>query len=171
MKKNLMSVVILAFMMANLILTIVLMFAIVPETKKVNKMIDDICAAIDLELTNEANGSTVPIEQIEEYNLNGGETLAAINLKSEDGKNHYAVVAVSLSLDTKSDGYKEMGTEGLSARESIIRDTINKIIAQYTIDEFNDDVAGVQNEILIELQNTFGRDFIIGVNFSSVTTE
>ena len=50
MKKNLMSVVILAFMMANLILTIVLMFAIVPETKKVNKMIDDICAAKTAEI-------------------------------------------------------------------------------------------------------------------------
>ena len=64
MKKNLISVLILALVLANLILTAILAFTIIPQTKKSNELIDQVCSAIDLELESGSN-ITVPIENID----------------------------------------------------------------------------------------------------------
>ena len=40
MKKNLITVIILALVLANLILTAILVFTIIPQTKKSNQLID-----------------------------------------------------------------------------------------------------------------------------------
>ena len=72
MKKNLMSVIILALVFANFVLTALLVFTILPQTKKANQLIEDVCAAIDLDLNSgTATGtSNVPMEQIEVFKLN-----------------------------------------------------------------------------------------------------
>ena len=118
MKKNLITVIILALVLANLILTAILVFTIIPQTKKSNQLIDQVCSAINLELQSGENTPAtpeVPIEDVETYAITDGFT---VNLKQgEDGKQHYAVFSVSLSLNTKSDGYKSIGTEGLKAKE------------------------------------------------------
>ena len=110
MKKNLITVIILALVLANLILTAILVFTIIPQTKKSNQLIDQVCSAINLELQSGENTPAtpeVPIEDVETYAITDGFT---VNLKQgEDGKQHYAVFSVSLSLNTKSDGYKTYG--------------------------------------------------------------
>ena len=67
MKKNLISVIILALVFANFVLTALLLFTVLPQTKKANQMIEDVCAAIDLELNSgDASGpSNVKIEDQE----------------------------------------------------------------------------------------------------------
>lgn len=176
MKKNLISVIILALVFANFVLTALLIFTVLPETRKANKMIDAVCSAIDLDVNSGAgsNQLSVPIDQTEEFKVNGGETMTMNLAQGSDGKSHYAVLSVTLLMNTKSDAYKKYGAnsaEGLTAKESIIKNDINQVIRSYTIDDFNNDVTGVQDQILSDLQDMFGSDFIVGVNFSSVTTE
>ena len=67
MKKNLMSVLILALVVANLILTAILMISVVPQTKKANELINKVCSAIDLELEGGKENSSIdiPMEQVE----------------------------------------------------------------------------------------------------------
>lgn len=174
MKKNLMSVIILALVLVNLVLTAILTFTIIPQTKKSNALIDQVCSAINLELESGEGQDTptIPIEDIEAYKIESGFT---VNLKpGDDGKKHYAVFSVSLSMNTKSDGYKNYGgAEGLTAKETIIQSEINTIVSNYTLDEFNaDGYDSVKKDILEAMQEMFGgKDFIVGVNFSSVTTE
>ena len=83
MKKNLMSVLILALVVANLILTAILMISVVPQTKKANELINKVCSAIDLELEGGKENSSIdiPMEQVETVQIAGGETMT-INLKS-----------------------------------------------------------------------------------------
>lgn len=174
MKKNLMSVIIMALVLANLILTAILAFTIIPQTKKSNELIDQVCSAINIELEGGQNkdGSAVPIEDIEVYNITDSFT---VNLASNgDGKKHYAIFSVGLSMNTKSEGYKTYeGAEGLAEKETIIRSEINSIVSAYTVDEFEaDSQKAVKKEILEAMQDMFGgTDFIVGVNFSSVTSE
>lgn len=175
MKKNLIAVIILALVLANLILTAILAFTIIPQTKKSNELIDQVCSAINLELEGGQNKdiSAIPIEDIEVYNIEDSFT---VNLASNgDGKKYYAVFSVGLSLNTKSEVYKNYSKEeeGLAAKESIIQDKINSIVGSYTVDEFNaDGQKAVKEEILEAMQDMFGgTDFIVGVNFSSVTTQ
>ena len=55
MKKNLMTVIILALVLVNLVLTAILAFTIIPQTRKSNQLIDKIASAIDLELEDGGN--------------------------------------------------------------------------------------------------------------------
>ena len=161
MKKNLMSVLILALVLVNLILTGILTITILPQTKKSNELVNKVCSAIDLELESGdgTESASIPMDQVETY----------INLKTgADGETHYVKLTASISMDSKNDGYKTYG-EDMAERETILKDTINSVINTYTMDEFNADRQAVKDAILAELQKQFGSDFIIAVNFSEVT--
>jgi len=146
MKKNLMTVIILALVFANFVLTAIMMFTVVPTTQKANELITKVCEAIDLELNSgAATGlSNLPVDQIATYNVSGGETMT-INLADGD---HYALVAVSLSINKESDRYKDATTTILTEQESIIKNTINQIIRQYTKDEILKNAPKAQDEIV-----------------------
>lgn len=173
MKKNLMSVLILALVVANLILTAILMISIVPQTKKANELITKVCSAIDLELEGGKENASIniPMEQVEQVKIAEGESLT-INLKdSGDGEKHYAVISVSLALDTKNKGYKTYGTEGISGKEDIIKNEIIKIVSNHTVEDMKEDQAGVQDEILSCLRSLFDSDFIVSVVFPTYNYE
>ena len=171
MKKNLMTVIILAIVLVNLVLTAILAFTIIPQTRKSNQLIDKIASAIDLELEDGSGKDTaaVPVEDIEVYDIEASFT---VNLSpSGDGKDHVAVFSIGLSLNTKSDGYKSIGIEGLKAKETLIKNDINTIVSEYTMEQFREDEQSVKDAILEDLQEMFGSDFIVGVSFSSVNTQ
>jgi len=170
MKKNLISVLILALVLANLILTAILAFTIIPQTKKSNELIDQVCSAIDLELESGSNIS-VPIENIELYNIVDEFTC---NLKnSGDGKDHFALFTVGFSINKESEKYnKGEGVTNLQNMETIIKDQINSIVSKYTLEEFKEDGNyAVKQDILKTMQELFGDDFIVGVSFSSVNAQ
>ena len=89
MKKNLISVIILALVFVNVVLSGLMVFSILPETQKANKLIEQVSSAIDLELKNGSGASVsdVPIENVETYQLKDGDkTTMTINLaKGSDG--------------------------------------------------------------------------------------
>ena len=134
MKKNLMSVLILALVLVNTILTAILAIGIIPSVKKSNQLVETVASAINLEL-NGANGesaASVPMAQIETYDL---ENEMTINFKKgEDGKDHYVVLKASISMDTKNKGYKSYGKE-ISTKESVIQNEINSVVSSYTYEE------------------------------------
>ena len=89
MKKNLMSVLILALVLVNLILTGILTITILPQTKKSNELVNKVCSAIDLELESGdgTESASIPMDQVETYKI---EDAMTINLKTgADGETHY----------------------------------------------------------------------------------
>ncbi len=173
MKKNLISVLILALVFANFVLTALLIFTIIPETKKANNLIDQVCQAISLDLNSGAStsASDLPQDQIEDYALNDdGDTMTFQFATSADGSTHILVCGISLSLNNKSDGYKTYGAD-LSEKKNAILNDITDIVGSYTMEEFNADKSTVQNKILKTLQDKFGADYIVGVNFVSALTQ
>lgn len=172
MKKNLISVLILALVLVNVILTAVLMFTVMPQTKKSNELITEVCNAIDLELKGgKQDTSNVSIDNMATYALADSFT---INLKSDDTdkKEHYVVMNVTLVMDSQNEDYKTYGTtEALADKEDLIRSTINKTVAEYTYADFCKEIAseGVQGKITEALQDLYGSGFIIDVQFSNIT--
>lgn len=168
MKKNLMTVIILALVVANFVLTAIMMFSILPQTQKANEMITKVCEAIDLELNSgAATGlSNLPMSQIEVYNVAEGATM---NVNLADGK--YAVVAIAISVNNESDEYTEnsAGTTLLSTKESLIKDTVREIISKYTQQELSADSDAVKNEILKILKKDFGANYVVGISFPTFT--
>ena len=173
MKKNLISVLILALVFANFVLTAILMFTVLPETQKANTLIEKVCSAIDLDLnsggTNET--SNIPIDQQDTYKVNEGEKITTNLAKGNDGKSHYAIVKVSLVLNKKSDNYATYNQEFLANQDETIKKDVIQVIGQYTLDEFETNKEQVKSEILSDMQKLFGADLVIGVNFSESTSE
>lgn len=171
MKKNLMSVVILALVLVNLILTAILTITVLPETKKANELITQVCSAINLELESgsvKSDASSVPIDKLATYDISDSMT---INLKdSGDGKEHYAVITVSLFMNKDSKGYKSFG-ESMEEKKNLVMSEITSVVSGFTYDEFKSDQQGVQDAIVADLQKLFDSDFIVSVGFSTVTCQ
>ena len=164
MKKNLITVITLALVVVNLVLTVILTITILPETQKANELITKVCSAIDLDLGSGSatSNANIPIDQIEVYNIDDEQT---INLKQDgDGKDHFAMITVSISMDTKNSDYKDLKPQ-VEEKVNLIKGDINNIVSQYTIDEIKNNQSAVQDEILKDLQKMFGSDFIVAVGF------
>lgn len=164
MKKNLITVITLALVVVNLVLTVILTITILPETQKANELITKVCSAIDLDLESGSatSNANIPIDQIEVYNIDDEQT---INLKQDgDGKDHFAMITVSISMDTKNSDYKDLKQQ-VEEKVNLIKGDINNIVSQYTIDEIKNNQSAVQDEILKDLQKMFGSDFIVAVGF------
>ncbi len=166
MKKNLLTVFILALVLCNFILTAILVFSIVPTMNKSNKLITKICNLVDLELTDAdvtAGSGDVAIENIEVYDI---EDQMTINLKKgEDGKDHFALLSVSLSLNSKDDDYKTYNADTLAEKESLIKSEIISVVSGYTIEEVKDNTAVLQDDLLKHLQTMFDSKVITKVAF------
>ena len=63
MKKNLISIVILALLIVNIALTAIMMFSVTGTAKKTSALVDDIATAINLELTG-GGGSGEPVKAV-----------------------------------------------------------------------------------------------------------
>ena len=164
MKKNLVTVITLALVLVNLVLTVVLTISIVPETKKANELITKVCGAIDLDLESGSatSAENIPIEDLEVYNI---EDKMTINLKKgEDGKDHFAIVTVALSINKEHEDYKKLQPQ-LAEKQNLIKAEINNVVSKYTMEEIKNNQNAVQEELLKNLQKMFASDFIVAVGF------
>lgn len=168
MKKNLISVIILALLIVNIALTSVMLFSVTSTNKATADMVMRITGAMDMELSS-ADGTAftpvVPIENIASYDI--ADTMTIRLKQDEDGAEHYIMIAVTLSMDTENEDYKEFGAT-LADRESLIKSEIINVVGQYTMAEAQADEAGMKQAILESIQNMFGSDFIFRVDFRDV---
>lgn len=169
MKKNLISIIILALLIVNIVLTSIMMFSVTSASRKTAALVDNVASVLSLELaggTGEgASSASVPIEDIEVYSLSEEMT---IPLKiGDDGEAHYCLASISFSINTKADDYKKYGSD-LSPQEGLIKGEINSIFGQYTIDEARASEAQIQDEILESVQRLYNSTFIFNVTFSDI---
>lgn len=171
MKKNLMSILILALVLANLVFTALLTFSILPATRNANKLIEEVAEAIHLELNagKTTGQSNVSMENLETYNLSEGETITINLKKGSDGEDHFAVVSVYLSLNKEHEDYDKYGAT-MDSKASIIKNAVISSISAHTKEEMNDQSVQdeVVEEILESLQMLYDSDFIVSVGFTSL---
>lgn len=170
MKKNLLSIIILALLIVNIVLTAVMMFSVTGTSKKTAALVNDIASVLDLELEankgDEAeNVVEVAMEDTKVYDIS--EELTIPCKKGEDGKDHYFITTVSLSMNIKDKGYKKYG-ETIAERESIIESEIFEVFSEHTLDEVLADTEGIKNEILGRIQKMFDSQFVYKVSFSGM---
>ena len=169
MKKNLLSIIILALLIVNIVLTAIMMFSVTGTSKKTAALVNDIASVLDLELEATQGGETkaaveVSMENTAVYNLTNELTIPL--KKGEDGEDHYYITSVSLSMNKKDKGYKKYGGEDFSERESLIESEIFEVFSEHTLDEVLADTEGIKTEILERLHKMFDSEFIYKVSFS-----
>lgn len=175
MKKNLMTLIILAILIVNTVMTGVMMFVVVPANQKTMQLVGDISSAIQLDLGIAGSGalaqggSNIALSDIQPYNI---EDQLTVKLKSEgeESGDHFAVVGVTLSLNTKNDDYKTYNAETLASYKGLMQDKIDKVIGTYTYNEIETQAVtkqDIQDRILEELQSMFNSQVICDVSFST----
>lgn len=177
MKKNLISVIILALLIVNIALTAIMMFSVVGSSRKTAALVDNISTALNLELAANGNGeedekTAVPMADIVTYNVAEGEKMT-IQLKSdggEDAEQHFCIVSVTLSMNSKDKAYKKFG-ETLAEKDSLIKGEIFDAFGQHTVDEARDNQEEIKDEILERLQKMFDSEFIFNVVFNDIMVQ
>lgn len=170
MKKNMLSVLILALLIVNLALTAVLMFCMMSTTKKTNKLIDGIATALSLEVDVPGEETTVAdtevaMEDIEIYQIADQMTIGLA--KGADGKAHYCLMSVSLSINKKDPDYEKYQPT-LAAQEDIIKDLIFQVVGSHPIEEADSNQDGIREEILQAIQKQYNSKFVYNVVFRDI---
>ena len=177
MKKNLLSIIILALLIVNLAMTGFMMLSVMTTNSKTAKLISDIAAALELEAnggnTGGFSGSAsgiVAVTDVATFGFTGDEKLT-INLKAgEDGKTHYMVVEVVFSMNTASPDYATLGAEDrLASMRELVKSKVTNTLASYSMEELQagaDEAA--RESILEQVQELFGSNFIYDCSFSSM---
>lgn len=174
MRKNMLSILILALLIVNIALTAIMMFSVTGTAKKTSALIDDISAAINLDLKNQSATSTsavvadVPIDQIEVFAIPDEMTIPLA--KGADGKDHYYLVAVSLSINTKHADYKKLSAT-VATQVDLIKGEIISVIGSHTLEEVQESPDAIRMEILQRIQTLFDSNFIFNVTFTKGLTQ
>ena len=105
----------------------------------------------------------VSIENTEVFAV--GEELTIPLAKGADGKDHYYLVAVSLSLNTKHEDYKKLQPT-VATQVDLIKGEIISVISSHTLEEIQQDNDSIRMEILQRIQTLFDSQFIFNVTFT-----
>lgn len=171
MKKNLISIIILALLIVNIVMTAFMMFTVIPANKKTIALVGDVAAAMNLELTDptlmtNAGDNVVSVEDTMTYDI--GDQMTISIRKGEDGKDHYALVSVSLCMNTKSPDYESYGAD-VANKESMIKSEINAAIGELNYDECQAmTTSEIQDLVLQRIQKMYNSDFIYKVVFRDI---
>jgi flagellar FliL protein len=169
MKKNLISIVILALLVVNLLLSALTAFSVISTNQKTAAVIAAISNRVDLAASGGTDAtaaeSSVSMENTSVYDIADSMTIPLT--LSDDGTQHYYVVNVSLSMNTQSDGYSTYGAD-IATKESLIKSKIIDVIGGYTLEEIQADPDAMKAAVLKAIQNMFNSDFIYQVSFSNV---
>ena len=174
MRKNMLSILILALLIVNIVLTAIMMFSVTGTAKKTSALIDDISAAINLDLKNQSATSTsavvvdVPIGDIQVFAIPDEMTIPLA--KGADGKEHYYLVAVSLSMNTKHADFKKL-SPSVTTQVDLIKGEIISVIGSHTLEEVQESPDAIRMEILQRIQTLFDSQFIFNVTFTKGLTQ
>lgn len=167
MKKHLLSIITTALVVVNLIMSVVIVFTVLPTTSKINNLVTQICAALALDLESGGDGaSTLKIDELEEIPI---EDEMTINLKSgSDNKDHYVIVQVAVIVNNKHEDYKKY-VGSITEKSSLVKDTVISEFSEFTYEDIKDDQEEIKQAILEDLQKLFNSRFIVKVAFKSIT--
>ncbi|MBR1692297.1 MAG: flagellar basal body-associated FliL family protein [Lachnospiraceae bacterium] len=168
MKKNLLSILILALLIVNIALSVITMISVTSTNKATASLVGSIATAINLELgtDEQEEEEVISMADTEAYDIPDSLTIPL--KKDADGKDHYAVVTVSLAMNTKDKDYETYGGANIESKVSLIKGEINDVFAQYTKDEAIAGKETIEKEVLERIQSMFDSKFIYKVVMNEV---
>ena len=166
MRRNLLSIIILALLVVNIVLSAIMMVSVSSASKKTATLVADIATLVGIEVNGlpEADATqAVSMADTAVHNVAGELTIPL--KKGEDGNDHYAVGSVSLSLDMKHADYKKY-SETMADMDGIIKDIVFAVMGNYTVDEARSDSETIKAEMLAKIQERFCSTFIYSVSYN-----
>lgn len=173
MKKNILTIIILAATLVNLTLTAVSLFVVVPTANRANNLLIKIVQMIDLDI------ETPIVTSLPEGELGAAdifnypiEDKLTITLKKLEGssKANYCTVKASINLNNKAKDFENI-KKLLEANIEKVKETITDVIGSYTKDNVDDSKEAIKETLVAELQTYFQTDTIVDIVFSQFLSE
>ncbi len=168
MKKNITTIIIMALVTINLVLTGIIMFVMVPSLNKVNTLVTKVSNIIDLELENpDENDGEVSMADREDKTI---EDSTYITLKQDtDGKPHMGVIdSITLTLNKNAKSYDDV-SEAFESNKTYIKDIISNIYSQYTITEAQASINEIKQKALEQISAHFDNaDCFLNIGFGNL---
>lgn len=164
MKRNILTIIIMAMCLINIVLSAILIFVMVPTANKSIALVNKVAQIIDLELESPDPIENLAVSDIETYLL---EERLALKLAKSDNEDHYAALYLSLSLNKTHKDYTELQPY-ISQYENHMKEIVSDEFAKYTIDEVMEKKDMIKDQVLIRIQELFKSDFIINVSFGNI---
>lgn len=168
MKRNMLTVIIMALVIVNLVLSAIIVFSVVPNVNRTNNLIDEVSQIINLDLeAQNGNEKIITSDDLEHLNL---EEELIINLKkdTDSSKERYAVVSkISLSLYKGTNDYDKV-KKNIDDTTSTIYDIIRKGFSSYTKDEAKASEVEIKENIIKMLNEKYGDKVVQDIAFGSL---
>jgi len=167
MKKNLISIMVLALLVVNVVLTAVMMFSVIGAAKKTTALVNNIASVLNIELTKDETETESVVAIADSVTVDIPDTLTISLKKGDDGKDHYCLVNVSIYLNSKHEDYATY-SETVASNTSLFKSIIIDVIGSHTLDEVKGNPEAIRDEILNQIQTAYGSTFIYKVTFSNI---
>lgn len=161
MRKNILTIVIMAVTVVNLILTVIMVFSIVPASNKTNRLADKVSEVIDMELEQD-EAEKYSFEDLTPYEVKF-ENKQTINLTKQDGDKepHYVVIeGFSVSLNKEAEDYDKI-YQSVQESPVYVTDCVKAAIAEQTISTLNEGV--IKESALAKIQDFYQSKCIVEV--------
>ena len=166
MKKSMLNVIILALVLVNLVLTVILTFSLVSTNKKTNSLINKVAQIIDLDVaggvSNNNSSTGSGIENVSYIDIKNNDSTDIIVSYVDNGKTRYAVLSVSVGLNSKA---KDCSTVSTSV-DNGMKVLVNKITNEankYTYSTISANKSTMETDLLKEFQELFKTETIQSV--------
>lgn len=166
MKKNILTIVIMAATLINLVLSAVMIFSVVPAMNKTSNLVDKVASVVDLEI-EDANNYTV--EDLKPFEVKY-DTSLKINLQKDSGDEtlHYAVLdGIVVSFNTKADDYDTI-YKAVEANPVYVNDIVKETIAEYSITTINE--SKIKAEAIKKMQEKYNTKCIVELSLTGFLT-
>lgn len=166
MKKNILTIVIMAATLINLVLSAVMIFSVVPAMNKTSNLVDKVASVVDLEI-EDAQDYTV--EDLKPFEVKY-DTSLKINLQKDSGDEtlHYAVLdGIVVSFNTKADDYDTI-YKAVEANPVYVNDIVKETIAEYSITTINE--SKIKAEAIKKMQEKYNTKCIVELSLTGFLT-
>lgn len=169
MKKNILSIIMIALIGLNVVLTALIVFTILPSLNKVNTLITDISSIVQIEKKDQLGEEKEEVLSLEEKEVYTIEKTSSIYLKKGmDNKQHYAALdSISITINKTKEDYENI-LSVLPSYETKIEEMVNDTIASYTIEDANSNREAVRTKITEKLNKEFNSEAIITVSLGNL---
>lgn len=161
MKKNILTVIIMAATVINLILSAVLVFSVMPAMNKTSNLVDKVASVIDLEIAG--SDAEYNIQDLQTYSIEFDKALN-INLQKDAGDDtaHYAVInKIVVSFNSKADDFKDV-QQTVQTADVYIQDIVKETVSQYTATTVKE--STVRQEAVKKIQEKYDTKCIVDIS-------
>ena len=153
MKKNILTIIVMAVSIVNLVLGIVLVFSIVPASNKTAALVDKVASVIDLNIDD-------PNSEEQDYTID--DLVAYTKTYAGDDSNHYAQLAgFTISFNSKADDYKKV-SESIQTNDIYVDDIVKETLGSYTATTL--DLVKVRSEIVKKIQAKYNTKAVVEIS-------